>query len=87
MSRRTSWTAAIALSGALMAAQGALADKKSDSLRVAFHDPISMIDIIYDPKPETQFTSNLVFDTLLYFDDWKHEFKPLLAKSWKRIDA
>ena len=87
MSRRTSWTAAIALSGALMAAQGALADKKGDSLRVAFHDPISMIDIIFDPKPETQFTSNLVFDTLLYFDDWKHEFKPLLAKSWKRIDA
>lgn len=87
MTRISSLTAAIALSGVLLTAPAAQADKKSDSLRIAFHDPISMIDIIYDPKPETQFTSNLVFDTLLYFDDWKQEFKPLLAESWKRIDA
>lgn len=87
MLRSNLWTTALALSGALLATSAAQADKKNDSLRVAFHDPISMIDIIYDPKPETQFTSNLVFDTLLYFDDWKQEFKPLLAKSWKRIDA
>ena len=87
MLRSTHWMTALALSSAMLAASAAQADKKSDSLRVAFHDPISMIDIIYDPKPETQFTSNMVFDTLLYFDDWKQEFKPLLAKSWKRIDA
>ena len=87
MTRSIITTAAVAAAAMGLAAAPALADKKSDTLRMAFHDPMPGIDIIYDPKPETQFTSDMVFDTLIHFDDWKHEFRPLLARSWKRIDA
>lgn len=87
MPKRMSAVLTVLGMAAWLAASPAHADKKSDTLRIAFHDPISMVDIIHDPKPETQFMSSMVYDTLLHFNSWTREFKPLLAKSWKRIDA
>lgn len=64
----------------------AQAQKSKDTLRIAFGDPISKVDVIYDPKPESAFTARIVYDGLVHFDDFNAKFKPLLAKSWKRLD-
>ncbi|MAF48718.1 MAG: hypothetical protein CMM10_10660 [Rhodospirillaceae bacterium] len=73
-------TVALALAGP------ALAQKSKDTLRIAFGDPVSMVDINYDPKPESAFTARIVYDGLVHFDDFNAKFRPLLAKSWRRID-
>jgi peptide/nickel transport system substrate-binding protein len=65
----------------------ASAQKSKDTLRVGFYDPISIVDATHDPKPETGFLSRAVYDNLLAYDRKSGEFKPSLAKSWKRIDA
>jgi len=63
----------------------ALAQKSKDTLRIAFTDPISKVDLVYDPKPEIALTARIVYDGLVFFDDFTGKFHPLLAKSWKRI--
>ncbi|MDG2033449.1 MAG: ABC transporter substrate-binding protein [Rhodospirillales bacterium] len=68
-------------------ANPAFGQKSSDTLRIGFYDPISMVDATYDPKPETSFLSRAVYDNLLAYDRESGEFKPSLAKSWKRIGA
>ena len=65
----------------------ALAQKSKDTLRIGFYDPISIVDATHDPKPETGFLSRAVYDNLLAYDRKSGEFKPALAKSWKRIGA
>jgi len=74
------------LIASLAISANAFAQKSKDTLRIAFSDPISTVDLVYDPKPETAFTARIIFDGLVFFDDFTGEFKPLLAKSWKRID-
>lgn len=68
-------------------ANNSLAQKTKDTLRVAFADPISVVDLAYDPKPETALTARIVYDGLVHYDDFTGKFYPLLAKSWKRIDS
>ncbi len=63
------------------------AQKSKDTLRIGFYDPISIVDATHDPKPETGFLSRAVYDNLLAYDRKSGEFKPSLAKSWKRIGA
>ena len=78
-----------AISAAMAVALGAgpaMAQKSKDTLRIGFYDPISVVDIAYDPKGETAFTARAVYDTLISFNEGTGEFEPLLAKSWKRID-
>lgn len=70
--------------GLAMISTPALAQKSKDTLRVAYSDPISMVDLIFDPKPETALTARMVHDGLLHYDEKKSEFKPLLAKAWKQ---
>ena len=67
-----------------LAALPANAQKSKDTLRLGFQDPISTVDITYDPKPETGLMANMVFDTLLQFDKDSKSIKPLLAASWTR---
>jgi peptide/nickel transport system substrate-binding protein len=64
----------------------AYAQKKADTLRFAFQDPISTVDIFFDPKPETEFASDAIFDNLIVYDAKSHTYKPGLAASWKHID-
>lgn len=65
-------------------ANSALAGKKNDTLRIGFYDPISTVDITFDPKPETGLSSYAVFDSLLAWDEVRKKFQPSLAKAWKR---
>ena len=75
-----------AVAGLAMLAIPAMAQKAQDTLRLGMLDPVSTVDIILDPKPETSFTSEAVFDGLLVYVQKTQEFKPELAESWTRID-
>ena len=81
-------TRAIAIAAAAaLAAAPALAQKSKDTLRVGFYDPIPGVDLVYDPKGETSLTARAVFDTLIAYNERTRKFEPLLAKSWKTVDA
>ncbi|HTY67376.1 MAG TPA: ABC transporter substrate-binding protein [Alphaproteobacteria bacterium] len=79
-------TAAAVGLAAWLSTSAALAQKAQDTLRIGLQDPVSTVDIVYDPKPETSFTSEAVFDGLLTYVSETREFKPELAASWRRID-
>jgi len=64
----------------------ALAQKSADTLRVAYSSPISTVEVIVDPSPETIITNGAVFDGLVWYDPQSHEYKPALAESWTRLD-
>ena len=64
----------------------AFAQANKDTVRLAVYQPVPLIDTIYNPHPETSLIANPVFDSLVHFDAEKREYKPLLAKSWKRLD-
>ncbi len=66
------------------AATSAQAQNK-DTVRVAVYQPVPLIDPIYNPSPETVLITNIVYDSLIYFDAGTREFKPSIAKSWQRI--
>ncbi|MEE2998884.1 MAG: ABC transporter substrate-binding protein, partial [Pseudomonadota bacterium] len=76
----------IALIVSVAITSGAMAQKSKDTLRIGFADPISVVDLAYDPKPEIALTARIVFDGLVHYDDFTGKFYPLLAKSWKRIN-
>jgi peptide/nickel transport system substrate-binding protein len=73
---------------ALTAATGfaANAQRAQDTVRVAVYQPVPIVDTIYNPSPETSLVANPVFDSLVHFDADKREYRPLLAKSWERLD-
>jgi peptide/nickel transport system substrate-binding protein len=75
-----------AASAAAMMAFPAIAQKSADTLRFPLVDPPQGVSYYEDPKTETVFETNGVYDTLIAFDEDKKTFEPLLAKSWKRID-
>ena len=64
----------------------ALAQKEKDSLRYAFQRSTQALDMYLDPGLHTTFTQEIVFDTLISYNDATMKFEPLLAKSWKQID-
>jgi peptide/nickel transport system substrate-binding protein len=70
---------------ALFAAGAALAQKSKDTVRVGLLDPIRVVDGIFDPKQETSFVTGSVFDNTIRYDDRAGQFKPLMAKSFKRV--
>lgn len=75
---------------AAMAAIGAgpaLAQKSKDTLRFGLYQPIKVLDRIFDPHPETNLTAPAVFDTLVYYNAKTRKYQPLLAESWRRMDA
>ena len=71
---------------ALAAFSPANAQKAKDTLRIAVAQPISIIDAIFDPQPQTNLMDRVIFDTLVFFDSDKREVVSGLAESWKRID-
>ena len=74
-----------ALGFAVICSDPAVAQKSKDTLRVGLLDPLRVVDSIYDPKQETSFVVGSVYDQTIRYDDRAGEFKPLLAKSFKRI--
>ena len=71
---------------AALAAAPASAQKAKDTLRLALDAPIQGISYYLDPKPETVFETEAVFDNLIVFNEKEFKFEPLLAKSWKQVD-
>ncbi|MFM9885511.1 MAG: ABC transporter substrate-binding protein [Burkholderiales bacterium] len=74
------------LCAALLAGGTVQAQKRQDTVRIAFVDPIATVLTYDDPKPETAFTTWAIFDGLLCYDPQTGEFAPLLAESWSWVD-
>jgi peptide/nickel transport system substrate-binding protein len=72
--------------GAALMAFPAFAQKSADTLRFPLVDPPQGVSYYEDPKTETVFETNGVYDTLIAYDEEKKTFEPLLAKSFKRVD-
>jgi len=84
---RTTLRAAIAASFVAASCAGiAYADKAHDTLRVAFDQPVRLIDAINNPNPESNLVDRSVFDTLIAYDPSTHAYKGQVAESWKQID-
>lgn len=81
------FAAAFGVVAALSLAMPALAQKSSDALRTARVDQYSALDRYNDPGNHTVFTTATLYDGLISYDFATQKFLPLLAKSWKRIDA
>ncbi len=77
---------ALLLASALMTAP-VLAQKSKDTLRVGVYQPISIVDGVFDPHPQTNMMDRMVFNSLLTYDTDNRKYLPGLAVSWKRIDS
>jgi peptide/nickel transport system substrate-binding protein len=77
--------ASSAVLASLVAPHPATAQKSADTLRVAFADSISSLDITLNFNPEAQFFASAVFDPLVTYDRASRSIKPVLAESWERI--
>ena len=82
---KTALLGATAMIAALVSAP-AMAQKAKDTVRLGLTAPIQTLSYYLDPKPETVFEAEAVFDNLIIFDEKNLKFSPLLAKSWKQVD-
>ena len=64
----------------------AFAQKSKDTLRIAFDQPIRLIDAIHNPNPEANVIDRAVMSTLVSFDPETRSYQGQLAESWKAID-
>ncbi len=75
-----------AATAALVAATPARADKAHDTLRVAFDQPVRLIDALQNPNPEANLVDRTVMDNLIAYDVATKTFKGQAAESWTQID-
>jgi peptide/nickel transport system substrate-binding protein len=72
---------------AAMAVTGpACADKAHDTLRVAFDQPVRVIDALYNPNPEANLVDRAVMDNLISYDVATKSYRGQVAESWTQID-
>lgn len=66
----------------------AFADKADDTLKIVWgsNGPIESVDLYFSTRRTTMELSGLVWDTLIWRDPDTFDYKPLLAKAWRRID-
>jgi peptide/nickel transport system substrate-binding protein len=84
---RTALRLALAGMAALLAFGGAAqAQKSKDTLRVAFDQPIRLIDALHNPNPEANLIDRAVMDNLVAYDVDTKTYKGQLAESWTQID-
>ena len=83
---RTGRFLALTLGFAAALASPAQAQKAKDTLRMAATEPSSTVGYYLDPKPDTVFSSEAVYDALISYDLKAAKVEPLLAKSWRRVD-
>jgi len=77
----------LAASLLLLAPLGAAqADKANDTLRIAFDQPVRLIDAINNPNPESNLVDRAVMDTLIAYDPATKTYKGQLAESWTQVD-
>ncbi len=72
--------------GLLSTSSPALANKKSDTLRMAYDQAPESVDPYFNNVRIGVIIAANVWDTLLYRDPLTNEYKGQLAKSWKQID-
>jgi peptide/nickel transport system substrate-binding protein len=79
-------TLCLSIALALALAHPAAAQKSKDTLRMAATEPSATVGYYLDPKPDTVFSSEAVYDALVSYDLKAAKVEPLLAKSWRRVD-
>src|SRR5690606_32094933 len=78
---------AAALMAGLFGLSGpAVADKKSDTLRMAYDQAPESVDSYFNNVRIGVIIAANVWDTLLYRDPLTNQYKGQLAKSWKQVD-
>jgi peptide/nickel transport system substrate-binding protein len=85
LTRSTALAAAVLALG-LVFAPPASANKKTDTLEMAYDQAPENIDVYYNNVRIGVILGQTVWDTLLFRDPVTHEYKGQLAKSWKQID-
>jgi peptide/nickel transport system substrate-binding protein len=80
------FAACLLAAGLLCIGSPALADRKSDTLRMAYDQAPESVDPYYNSVRIGVIIGANVWDTLLYRDPLTSEYKGQLAKSWKQID-
>ena len=65
----------------------AIADKASNTLNFAWSKELETLDRYYNTAREGMIVSRHICDDLIFRDPVTYEYKPLLAKSYKWIDA
>jgi len=78
---------ATTLVAALTMAMPVQAGKKNNTLTIALSEPIDGVAEFFGSSDESQVHSRAVYDRLLAVDNEKSRILPLLATSWKQIDA
>ncbi|NYT81151.1 ABC transporter substrate-binding protein [Alcaligenaceae bacterium] len=78
--------ACLLAAGLLCTSPLALADKKSDTLRMAYDQAPESVDPYFNNVRIGVIIAANVWDTLLYRDPLTNEYVGQLAKSWKQID-
>lgn len=86
MVRAIGWSVLATIGALALLCGGAAADKAHDTLRVAFDQPVRLIDAIHNPNPESDLVDRAVMDTLIAYDPATKSYKGQLAESWKQID-
>lgn len=71
---------------ALAVAMPAVAQKSKDTMRIAFYQPVRLVDTYYEGGPEGTVANRMVFDNLVNFDEAKKDYVAGVAESWKQID-
>lgn len=84
--KKTLLAACVLATGMLGANGPAFADKKSDTLRMAYDQAPESVDPYFNNVRIGVIIAANVWDTLLYRDPMTNEYKGQLAKSWKQID-
>src|SRR5579864_316154 len=64
----------------------ARADKSHDTLRIAFDQPVRLIDAIQNPNPESNLVDRAVMDSLVSYDLETKTYQGQLAESWTQVD-
>lgn len=78
---------ALAAAAMLLAVGGtAEAQKSKDTLRIAFDQPIRLIDAIHNPNPEANLIDRAVMSTLVSYDPETRSYQGQLAESWTAVD-
>jgi peptide/nickel transport system substrate-binding protein len=77
-----------AFAAAMLAGAPAMADKADDTLKVVWgaNGPIESVDLYFSTRRTAMELSAMVWDTLVFRDPNTFEYKPLLAKAWRRLD-
>lgn len=78
--------AAFAAAVALATTTPASAQKSADTLRIAVTTPLQTIDGYYYASREWDAFYNSVYEPIVFWNDYKMQFTPSIAKAWKRID-